>query len=119
MTKQWAWTEDDSEDAHGPFDSRKRAIEDATFGHAIIGIFYVGVIRHIDIDSCLPTLDDILERADEYVADNYARFDEAVIESRKGAREKFEEIMKAFTAKYLYTTSWYMSMDEELIGLEA
>lgn len=118
MKEQWAWTAHDSEDAHGPFDTRKDAIEDAVFGCATIGIFYVGVVKHIDIESCMPSLDDILETADEYISDNYARFDDIIIESRTGAREKFKELIKTFADTYLYAASWYMETDEELIGVE-
>jgi hypothetical protein len=122
---EWCYAKKSERHAHGPFDSREEAIEDAREYYSGDGVFTIelGHPRYANVDECIPTdAADLVERMDEYAADNDFPGDDPIFEidqkDLKQADAELQELLKAWAKKWVCSNGCWVLDDTEEVEIQ-
>jgi hypothetical protein len=113
---EWGWMIRNAEHAHGPFDSREEAVEDAKdYCHntSLDGVIY-GICRWGDPKTYLPDMDELLDRMNEVAYDDeFGFFDDEIFdvsskEDAKNADIELETFLRAWADRWINSNAWIL-----------
>jgi hypothetical protein len=122
-TTEWGWYQPDRS-AHGPFPTREAAITDAQKylqeSMALPCNVVVGQIRHVRAEDWVQMdIDDLLERADNHLADNIAVDDYVFVvpeDKLEAAQEELSAFMKAWAKRWITCEmNWYIPGGDDVV----
>lgn len=114
---EWAWMVTHSGKAHGPFDTREEALEDAK-EHGYDGPndgIAIGTCAWADAEDYLPSMDSVLEGMNECAFDgDFSFYDDAVfeVEHPSQAEKDFNELITAWAAAHVVPRCWLFVEEE-------
>lgn len=119
--RKWGWAY--HEEAHGLFDSKEEAVQDALYelGPDTEIEVDIGRCKLADPTDYLKTdVDDLLEELDQQAGDNDFSFAEDEIfeiedKDKEEAQKELKEVMSAWAKKYVHTKMWILEDTEEVI----
>lgn len=118
---EWGWMPSHSERAYGPFSTRDEAVEDAhAHGYGLNDGIIVGVCIWADPVAALPSMDEFLERLEDYAQHNgFGFWDDEVFEVQnpKDARAEFDVILRTWAEKHMSANCWTLIPNSDLPAL--